>query len=89
MAEMNPESSGLLRTNGGDATTPATAVSQQQQQQQLQQQQLSGQKVISQQVDLATAAAGGIQGEQKVVISLPGQRQITVPLSTLQVKIKS
>ena len=27
-----------------------------------------------------------IQGEQKVVISMPGQRQITVPLSRLQVK---
>ena len=42
MAEMNTESSDLLRTNGGDATTPATVVSQQQQ---LQQQHLSGQRV--------------------------------------------
>ena len=66
-------------------------------QQQPQQQQLSGQTVIRQQVGApqATAAAGGLQGVQKVVISQPGLRpgqpgsQITVPLSTLQVESRA
>ena len=62
--------------------------------QQQQQQQLAGQTVIRQQMGAAQApaAAGGLQGVQKVVINQPGLRpgqpgsQITVPLSTLQVE---
>merc|ERR1719282_1587564 len=74
----------LVRTSTGQLVM--------QQQPQQQQQQLAGQTVIRQQMGAAQApaAAGGLQGVQKVVINQPGLRpgqpgsQITVPLSTLQ-----
>ena len=76
----------LVRTSTGQLVM--------QQQPQQQQQQLAGQTVIRQQMGAAQApaAAGGLQGVQKVVINQPGLRpgqpgsQITVPLSTLQVE---